>query len=285
MSLVSRLERHLRRFAIPNLTMVLIAGQAALYVASFLPQGIDASRIALIPERVLAGEIWRLVTFLFTPPATRPLFVIFYFLLFHMIGTTLEQQWGALRYNLFVGVGWLANVAAAFIAWGVVGTIGENLRGAEGDSDLASNVFLYSSLFLAFARLYPDFILNILFVLPIRIKWLALIQWLGYGYVVLVGPWMARLLVLATVLNYLLFFGREHVRDVRQGRRRRSFQAAAKKTTATVRHVCRICGLSSNDSPRTAFRYCSKCEGQQCYCPDHIRAHEHVTAESPAAGS
>jgi hypothetical protein len=87
----------------------------------------------------------------------------------------------------------------------------------------------------------------------------------------------------ATVLNYLLFFGREHVRELRHGQRRRSFQSKAKRATSTAGHACVVCGLNSEDSPRTLFRYCSKCSGQRCYCPQHIRDHEHVIDKEPVA--
>jgi hypothetical protein len=288
MSLLSRLERRFGRFAIPNLTTALIIGQAALYVANLAPQGIALNRVQMIPSRVLDGEWWRIVTFLFSPPSDRPLFVIFYFILLHLFGTTLEHHWGVFRFNVFLLVGWLANVGAAFLAYAIVGAAIPDNVGILKDaleSLYASNGFLYSSLFLAFARLYPDFILNLFFVLPIRIKWLALVQWVVYGYLVLRGDWMTRMLVIATVFNYLLFFGPEHMREYRQRHRRRSFQAKAKKATAAPKHACRVCGVNSIDSPKTLFRYCSKCDGQVCYCPEHIRDHEHVTAETPTAPS
>ena len=286
LTLLDRLQRRFGRFAIPNLTMFLIAGQAALYIASLLPQGVSLDRVALDPAKVMQGEVWRLVTFLFTPPATGPLFVLFYFMLFHLFGTTLEQQWGVFKYNLFLFVGWIANVAAAFAGYAILRQqwwFGDNNQLLQLVSITASNAFLYGSLFLAFARLYPDFTLNLFFVLPIRIKWLALLAWLGYGYMLIRGDWMARMLIIATVLNYLLFFGPEHWRELRQGQRRRSFQATAKRVTGPAKHACVVCGLSSEESPRTLFRYCSKCSGQRCYCPEHIRDHEHVIDKEPVA--
>jgi hypothetical protein len=180
--------------------------------------------------------------------------------------------------------GYVANVAAAFLASFV---LGQQLGDAAADPSLrfasiyAPNHFLYSSLFLAFARLYPDFIMNLFFVLPIRIKWLALLMWLGYAYQLATGDWTSRMLVLATILNYLLFFGPDHLRELRHGRRRRSFQAKASKALSPATHTCVVCGLSSDEQPRTLFRYCSKCTGQRCYCPEHIRDHEHMTAEEP----
>jgi hypothetical protein len=284
MSLINRLEPRFGRWAIPNLTLILIVGQAARYVASILPQGVTFDRILLDPARVLQGQVWRLATFLFLPPAVAPIFAIFYFLLLHLFGTTLERHWGAFRFNVFLLIGYLANVAAAFIAWFAVG---ESLKlSAEDAGQLvagaSSNGFLYGSLFLAFARLYPDFIMNLFFVLPIRIRWLALLMWITYGYFLATGPLVTKLMVLASVANYLVFFGREHWAELRHGHRRRSYQASAKRAAAPPTHVCRKCGLSSEESPKSLFRYCSQCTGQVCYCPAHIRDHEHVGAESAA---
>jgi hypothetical protein len=271
MSLINRLERQYGRLAIPNVTTILIAGQVLLYGAMMMrDREVERNQlVSLIPEKVVEGEIWRLLTFLFEPPPISPLFVLFYWLLFYLFGTTLEQHWGIFRYNIYLLIGYLANVAAAFLAWALIGA-----QGME-----ATNSFLYGTVMLAFARLYPDFTLNLFFVLPIRIKWLALLMWIGYGYMLLTATWMDKLLVVASVLNYLIFFGREHLRDWQQGQRRRSSQSKANTMTKRIIHQCRECDLNSESSPRTLFRYCSKCAGQCCYCPEHIANHEHVQAE------
>ena len=271
MSFLQRLEARFGRWAVPNLTVMIIAGQVLLYFAQMMRAGQGAggnllTNIRLVPGAVISGEIWRLVTFLFVPPQASPLFIVFYWMLFYMFGTSLEQQWGTFRYNAFLGIGYLANLAAAFVAWG----LGANL--------VASNGFLYGTVFLAFARLFPNFIINLFFILPIQIKWLALLMWIGYGYQLLRGDWMARMLIVASVLNYLLFFGPEHLREWKSGHRRRAYQAHVKAATKPLKHQCLVCGLDSESSPQTLFRYCSKCEGQCCYCPEHIHNHEHVKA-------
>lgn len=278
MSLIHRLERKYGRLAIANITTILIAGQVLLFVAMMMRGnqhggGNPLSGIYLIPERVVAGEVWRLLTFLFVPPPVSPLFILFAWMLFYLFGTTLEQHWGAFRYNLYLLIGYVANIAAAFLVWALI-----------GQGMVASNSFLYGTVMLAFARINPDFTLNLFFILPIRIKWLALLMWLGYGFTLLTGGWMAKFLVVASVLNYLMFFGQEHLRDLRQGQQRRSFQSKVKSVPKRITHQCRECDLSSESSPKTLFRYCSKCAGQCCYCPEHIADHEHVKAEQEVAG-
>lgn len=263
MSLLSRLQRRLGRFAIPNLTSLLIVGQVAVYMVEMTQPG-SVARILFDPTLVAEGEIWRVFTFLFTPPFSNPLFALIFWLLLYRFGTALEQEWGTFRYNLFLLIGYLANVGAAFAG------------SAVGAPVAATNSFLYGTIFLAFARLFPDYVLYLMFVLPVKVKWLALLQWILYAHRLLVGPWVVKMLVIASVLNYLLFFGRAHWRDLRHWRRRQEYRAKTAKAAATPLHECRVCGLDSAESPRTMFRYCSKCAGQQCYCPEHIRDHEHV---------
>ena len=290
MSLIHRLERKYGRFAIPNVTSILIAGQMLLYVAVRMRNpnggGISLDNLKLIPEKIVTGEIWRLVTFLFEPPPISLLFILFYCMLFYLFGTTLEQHWGTFRYNLYLLIGYMANVAAAFLVWALIGKTG--LFGPNGilaaQNMAATNSFLYGTVMLAFARINPDFTLNLFFILPIRIKWLALLMWLGYGFTLLTGGWMAKFLVVASVLNYLMFFGQEHLRDLRQGQRHRSFQSKVKSVPKQITHQCRECDSNSESSPKTLFRYCSKCAGQCCYCPEHIADHEHVKAEQEVAG-
>jgi hypothetical protein len=250
----------------------LIVGQVAIYLVQ-LPQILQPEQgmpriiellenLQLVPERVLNGEVWRLVTFLFYPPVTNPIFAFFFWYLFYFMGNTLESNWGTFRYNLYLAVGYFATVAAAFLA----------------PEFPANNGFLYGTVFLAFAYLYPDFTFYIFFLLPVKVKWLALLAWIGYGWAFIEGPWSNRFSVLAAVLNFLLFFGVDIWQRMRYAHRRHKHQFKTRAGKTKVTHECRVCGISSAMAPKTAFRYCSQCAGQQCYCPDHIRSHEHVLA-------
>ena len=268
MSLLTKLERALDRFAIPNLSLYLVVGQVVFWGLALMA-GFNVERIALLPAAVLAGEVWRLASFLLLPPNAHPVFIAFAWYIFYLMGSALEQYWGAFRFNVFLGLGWLLTVAAAFITPGSYG----------------SNVFLAGSVFLAFAYLNPEFTLMIFFILPVKIKWLALLQWVGYGCVLAVGPWPARLMVLAATGNFLVFFARDLVGSLRAGRRRMTHQArvlAARPDEDEPRHRCRTCGKTARSHPLLDFRYCSKCAGNQCYCPEHIFNHAHVLVDDDA---
>ncbi|MEX2091799.1 MAG: hypothetical protein WD971_03930 [Pirellulales bacterium] len=274
MSWIDRANAKFGRFAVPNLTVLLIAGQVIAFLANSAP-GLEGAallrNIQLEPDKVLQGEWWRLITFLFAPPTTFVLFAFFFWYLLYMFGTTLEANWGTFRYNVYLLLGYVASVVMAFVAWFAAGVPGQ----------IATNGFLYGSVFLAFARLYPEFVMYIFFVLPVKIRWLAMFQWIMYG-VTLISPttWLMRAMVVAAVFNYLVFFGRDILRDMKHRNRRMQFQARAlqgkRGRGRRMAHVCRVCGLSSADSPSTPFRYCSECGGDYCYCPEHLQNHEHV---------
>ncbi|QDU55630.1 rhomboid family intramembrane serine protease [Aeoliella mucimassa] len=265
MKLLDWLEKRFSRFAIPNLTLLLIIGQAVVFLAS-LSAGEDSALLkntALIPSKVLAGEYWRIFTFLLHPFDRNPIFVLFSWYIFYLMGTALESIWGAFRFNLFILVGFVASVAASFLT----------------PDAPATNSYLYGTVFLAFARFFPDFVIHLFFLIPIKIRWLAFFAWIGYALQFAFGSPAEQWMVLASIANYILFFWRDHLNKARDHRRRISFATKVAKTKSLV-HTCAVCGRSSDKEPRTQFRYCSKCAGQKCYCPDHIRDHEHIVDET-----
>ncbi len=273
MSLLDHLERVLGRFAVPHLSLYLVIGQAFVLLSALLGL-LDLSYLVLWPELVRQGEWWRLLTMVFLPPTATGMFgyvfVVFAWYLFCLMGGALEGSWGEFRYNLFLLTGYALTVAAAFI------------------TPLAptGNLFIAGSVFLAFAWLNPDFELVVFFILPVKIKWLALLTWLGHAYYFVVGSWPLRLQILAAVGNFLLFFSRDLAQALRHGQRVMATQTsrlAAEAAGPEARHRCHVCGKTDQTDPQLDFRYCSKCAGDECYCPEHIFTHEHVPAPRDAA--
>ncbi len=273
MSLLNQLERVLGRLAVPNLALIIVAGQVLFWGLASMG-GFNLEPVALRPAAVLAGQPWRLITFVFLPPYLGTamfslVMMAFGWYLFYLMGGALETFWGVFRFNLFIGLAWLLSVAVSFAT----------------PELYATNVYLLGSVFLAFAFLNPDFTLLVFFILPVKIKWLALIQWLGYAYLCAVGTWSDRLLVLAATGNFLVFFTGDIVERIRTGRRRMAHQArmaGVRREAGEPRHRCRICGRTDLSDPQLDFRYCSKCAGNECYCSDHIFAHEHVLVDESA---
>jgi len=219
----------------------------------------DLSFVLLIPELVREGQWWRLLTFIFIPPNAHPLFIIFAWYLFYSMGSALEGHWGTFRFNLFLLVGYIVTVAVSFLF----------------PLFPATNIFIGGSVFLAFAFLYPDFEILIFFILPVKMKWLALLTWIGYTYQIFVGPWPTRLVVLASVTNFLLFFGKDILWKIKSGNRQMIRKVKTISTKEEPFHRCTTCGITDLSHPQMEFRYCGEC-GSLCYCNEHIKNHEHV---------
>ncbi len=259
MSLLDKLQRRLGRFALPYLTLTILSLQVPVYVISLFHPEVREP-IQLIPAKVLQGELWRLFTFVAVPPEVNVILAYLHFNMFYVMGTILEAQWGNFRYNLFLFVGYLATVAAAFLAPELP----------------ASNTFLVLSVLLAFAHLYPDFVFHLYFLFPVRIKWVALLAWGVFFWLMYAGDWNTRLSVAAPVLNFFLFFGRDIWLRMRSAARRMEHRRRQLIQQNQPRHRCRICGKTDQTHPRMIFRYCSKCAGTPCYCEEHISDHEHL---------
>jgi membrane associated rhomboid family serine protease len=171
MSLLDKFERRLGRFAPTHLTLYLIIGQVFVTLSAMLGL-LDLRQFVLVPALVTHGEPWRLVTFLFYPPpvnlnSTFSLVLLpFAWWIFYLMGNALEHYWGSVRYTLFLLLGCVLTIGAAFLTPGAPVT----------------NAFIGGSVFLAFAWLNPDFELSLFFILPVKIKWLALLTCLYYAY-------------------------------------------------------------------------------------------------------
>lgn len=257
MKLLDKLERTFRGIALPNITLYIVIGQAFFYIAAYAGT-LNVSRMLMVPSLVLRGEWWRLIAFIFMPPSTSIVFVFFGLYFFYLMGSALEGHWGAFRYNLFLLIGWLLTVSVAFLV----------------PNSIATNVFIGASVFLAFAHLYPEFTIYIFFILPVKIKWLALLTWIGYGLSLLFGSWETRLFVLASIGNYLLFFGNDILWRVKTGRRKMQRQVRTISGSGEPFHRCSVCGKSDVSHPEMEFRYCPDCGGLG-YCMEHITNHEH----------
>lgn len=243
----------------PNVTLYIIAGQIIFYLF-LVTKKLDSEVILLIAGRVLEGQVWRLFTFALVPPEWNPIFAFFAWYLFYLMGSALEHQWGAFRYNIFLLIAYLATVGVSFITPDMPMT----------------NAYIGGSVFLAFAFLYPDFTIYLFFLLPVKVKWLALVTWIFYFISFVFGGWTTRLTVLASAANFLLFFGRDIILKLKSGRRRMTLQAQRLVQENKPFHRCTICGKTDKSHPDAEFRYCGQCRPTVCYCKDHILDHEHI---------
>jgi hypothetical protein len=261
MKLLDNLQRRFGRYALPHVTEGLIACQVLTYVFCMTKPEFSES-LAMIPARVMQGEVWRLVTFLCEPPLSNPLWAFFFWYFFYLTGTVLEGTWGTFRYNVYLLVGWFLTVVLSFVDLAAPASAG----------------FLQASVFLAFAYLYPDFQVQLYFIFPIKVKWLAMLQWASYLWILTFGDLSAQLMVAAAIGNFILFFWHDIAARMRSGQWRMTQQARQIRQARLPRHTCSVCGVTNLSDPKASFRYCSTCAGAPCYCMDHIHTHAHIVA-------
>ena len=266
---LSGLDRRFGRYAPENLIVFIVGLTGILRLIAFAkPELLPLFR--LDPDAILHGEVWRVVTFLFAPAGpigTTGLVLSFFGIwLLHTMGTSLESQWGALRFDLFFLLGGLATLAVGFLLGPVSGKA------------------LASAMFLAFAAEFPEFTIQLYMIFPLKVKWLAI---LTAGVMVLwmvTGSLAERAAIGVAVIDLFVFCGatlRDRLRGVSSSVARSSsrrvqpdngFGPAPRKT-----RVCARCGRSSADDPKLEFRVCDcqdRCGGKLTeYCIDHAKQH------------
>jgi len=237
-------------------------------------------------DAIMKGQIWRLVTFIITPPSTIGLFTIIELYLYYSIGNSLENAWGSFRFNMYYVSGVLFNILAALIIYIFTGM-----------SMSFGLTFINRSLFFAFAALYPNIQFLLMFLIPIKVKYLAYAYALIYVYDIIrylrssiLNHKLYGVAILVSLLNFIIFFFatrnykryspneyrrkakyRKEVRDHSYGNVRKF----SGKTVVT-RHKCAVCGRTELDDENLEFRFCSKCDGNYEYCMEHLFTHEHV---------
>ena len=195
---LSALERKAGRYAVPQLTKYMILTYIVGYIIYYLSlAGIPIiNYIYLSPEKILQGQIWRLFTWIFMPPSAPSIFTIIMLLFYYQIGTALEQTWGDFKYNLYIFSGLIFMVVGAFVLFAFHYSI----------DGMFTTYYINMSIFLAFAACYPDMQILLYFIIPLKIKYLAIVDLVFLAYQALVSSWAERVAIIVSLLNFVIFF-------------------------------------------------------------------------------
>jgi hypothetical protein len=260
MSWISWLEARIGFLGIPRLMQLIALLNGLVYLLNFF-QPTYVLALLLIPQRILHGEVWRLVSYIFVPevllrggnPALQPLFLFVYLWFLVWMGDALEQAWGAFKVTLYYFLGMVGVTMAAFLFGRTV----------------VSAFLLNSSLFFAFATLYPDIQIYVFFVLPLKIKWLAFISLALLLLELLWGSLSTKAAILVSFLNYFVFFGPPAYAKLQSRAamdiRKRKFESKA--SPEETLHRCVVCKRTERDSGELEFRVSRN--GEE-YCLDHL---------------
>ena len=285
MTWLDKLERKFGRYAIPNVTRLMVASSIVSYAVYFLAVYTSLNPITWIrfdPSAILHGQIWRLLSWIFVPSSGFSFWTIIFVICLLSFGDSLERGLGSFRMTVYFLGGILLNDIGGLLIYLIFG-IPIHL----------TTYYMLLSLYMMLGLFMLDAEVRLYFVIPIRMKWMVIVYFVMLGIDVFeyfsaglaYGLYGASEILFAVV--NLLFFVSACKRRVsyrqaaKQKARQQQYRQQARPAptysaghTASM-HKCCICGRTEITNPELTFRYCSKCSGNKEYCNDHLFTHTH----------
>ena len=300
MNFIYKLEHKFGRFAIRNLSLILILCYVAGYIIEFAAPAF-MGYLTLNPYAIVHGQVWRIVSWILIPPGENNIFFAIIMLVFYYsIGTSLERTWGTFQYNLYLFAGMVFTLIGSFLMMGfcylfrpeLLNGIYSEYTVFESLSYVFSTYYVNMSIFLAYAATFPDNQVLLMFIIPIKVKWLGVVYGAFLVYEMISGMLMNGnvgfvypFVIGSSMLNFIVFFftTRNYIRMNRSQRKmhrdfaRKQRTDKAARNAGITKHRCAVCGRTEKDGDDLVFRFCSKCAGNYEYCQDHLYTHIHKT--------
>lgn len=291
---MGKLEQKFGKYAIRNLSLVLVVCYAVGYLIMMTPLSYILDYLALNPYRILHGEVWRIITWIIIPPGGFGLTTLITLFFYWSIGRSLEHAWGDWLYNVYIFAGFFFTVVGSFLVLGYFAIKTGSYEAAgvlmEVVQRAFSTYYVNMSIFLAFAATFPEATVLLMFFIPIKVKWLGFIYgaFLIYEFVLALFNgslgFITAVVIVVSLLNFLIFFfvkrrgsGFSPGARMKQAARRHEYSSSINNARPVIaKHKCAICGRTSEEYPDLEFRFCSKCNGNYEYCSEHLFTHKHV---------
>ena len=305
--MLEKLQRKLGKYAVPGLMKYVVAVYAVGFIVNMINPEFYFQWLMLDIDKLLHGQVWRLVTFVIQPIENNILFMFIMLYVYYSIGTTLEHVWGTFFFNFYYFMGLICNILAVVIIYVIF-----YFKDGVGISYPVQLDYLNLSLLLAFSITFPEARFYLMFLIPFKAKYLSVLYAAGLIYTVYSAfhsAWVVSaqgalfpvfgadngicvlILVVASMINFLIYFfmTKKHL-SPRNIKRRVQFRQAYRQGEASgyttsrtsngrpviTRHKCAVCGRTELDGENLQFRFCSKCNGNYEYCQDHLFTHEHI---------
>ena len=299
MNWLNKLERKIGRFAIPNLIIWLIGAYCIGFVLNMIyPTAVGY--LSFQPHLIFHGQVWRLVTWIFQPTDSNVLFLLIMMLFYYQLGQALERAWGTFRFNAYLIGGMIFTIVGSLLFYLVIYMIfGLDMAYTASVlmGGIISTYYINMSIFLAFAAMFPEMQVMLYFIIPIKMKWMAIVYvvllavniinafngFIGYG--IGTAVWVTVIMCVTIVLslfNFLIFFlssrnvQRFTPHELHRRQQYKQQTRAPRPGSGITKHKCAVCGRTELDDPTLEFRFCSKCEGNYEYCQDHLFTHQHI---------
>lgn len=276
---------------IPHLMLWICAANAVVYFFSQFEGEVTLySLLCFDAAAICRGEVWRLFTYVFTFALDSTflfstfLGALFSILFYYWVGNTLESFWGRLRFNLFYFSGMLL--------MDLFGVLVYLLLKIELPVSVS---YINLSMFLAVATLIPEERLYLMFFIPVKMKWMALVylgltayqitigtlQCLSYWFathsaLVAVAYLLRSLFPLVALLNYFLFFGKQIFqlfpnfrRNHREQQRRATYYRQSQPNPNWADKYRTTERADTRNAGKNGYRHkCTVCGRTDTDCPD-----------------
>lgn len=209
MKFLNKLERRFGKYAVKNLSAIVIALYAAGYIMELVaPSALNYCR--LDPAAIfLYGQWWRIFTWVFIPPSSLDIFTIIMLFFYYSIAKVLERTWGDFLFNVYIFGGMIITLIGALLMYPVCAAIGTPaaVQNLVAIPYYCSTYYINMSIFLAFALTYPDMQVMLYFFIPVKMKWMGWLYGIFILYDLIRAPyWSGRILILLSLLNFILYF-------------------------------------------------------------------------------
>lgn len=258
MGFINSLESRHRWLAFPSL----LRGLAIIHfimVLMLMAKPALGITMAFDWSKILSGEIWRLVSFLFLVSLPHPdtpagfdmlplpvLFAFFALMIAFLFNDSLENTWGVWRTSVYLYLVIFGQIFANILL-SISGLIAEPVGGS----------FIYMAAFFAFATLFPKHTFLLMLIIPVQVRFLAALA----GFFIIVSAFNSLSFAIFVLLTFLPYLWWAFPMALKAGKnkntiakRRVEFLSQSKATTVGTFHSCKKCGATEVSHPNREFR-------------------------------
>ena len=192
----NKLEYKYGKYAVRNLNVYL----AAIYLVGLIIMTLDPSyyyiHLSLDIVKILSGQVWRIVTFIFYPPLIS--YYMFLSLLsiyiYYSLSRSLLMIWSDFKFQMYIICGMLGQFIGGLLIYFIT-----------GQNVVLTPDYLTFSIFIAFALSFPDSVFLIFFIIPIKAKYLGYFELAIYLIQFVVGNLNTKITIACSLINVFIF--------------------------------------------------------------------------------
>lgn len=197
MSILDRLQRKLPWLAFRNLNLYMTAIFLLGLAINIINPLYYFYYLSLDISKVMSGEVWRLLTFIFYPPSSGRSIILSLLMIYvyYSITKTLTMMWGNFKFNVYMLIGYVSQILGSFFVYFV---LRENV--------ILVPIYATFSIIMAFALSFPDALFLIYFFIPLKAKYFAYLEIAIYVFNFIFSGMADRVAIICSAINVFVFF-------------------------------------------------------------------------------